>query len=87
MRPKPEEIVSKLHQVEVLMGQEMSRLDANRRIGLFEQTDFRWRKKCGGMGLEQLNDRSGEIGCNAAMGVLRRRTDDASANTLNNNDG
>ncbi len=27
-RPKPEEIVSKLRQVEVLMGQGMSRLDA-----------------------------------------------------------
>ncbi len=30
-RPKPEEIVSKLRQVEVLMGQGMSRLDAIRR--------------------------------------------------------
>ncbi len=29
-RPKPEEIVSKLRQVEVLMGQGMSRLDAIR---------------------------------------------------------
>ena len=34
-RPKPEEIVSKLRQVEVLMGQGMSRLDAIRHIGLF----------------------------------------------------
>jgi len=33
-RPKPEEIVSKLRQVEVLMGQGMSRLDAIRQIGL-----------------------------------------------------
>lgn len=31
-RPKPEEIVSKLRQVEVLMGQGMSRLDAIRQI-------------------------------------------------------
>lgn len=31
-RPKPEEIVSKLRQVEVLMGQGQSRLDAIRRI-------------------------------------------------------
>ena len=27
-RPKPEEIVTKLHQVEVLIGQGLSRLDA-----------------------------------------------------------
>ena len=32
-RPKPEEIVSKLRQVEVFMGQGMSRLDAIRQIG------------------------------------------------------
>ena len=38
MRPKSEEIVSKLRQVDVLMGQEMSRLDATRQVGLFEQT-------------------------------------------------
>ena len=42
-RPKPEEIVSKLRQVEVLMGQGMSRLDAIRQIGVVEQTYSRWR--------------------------------------------
>lgn len=42
-RPKPEEIVSKLRQVEVLMGQGLSRLDAIRRIGVVEQTYYRWR--------------------------------------------
>lgn len=40
-RPKPEEIVSKLRQVEVLMGQGMSRLDAIRQIGVVEQTYYR----------------------------------------------
>ncbi len=53
-RPKPEEIVSKLRQVEVLMGQGMSRLDAIRQIGVVEQTYYRWRKKYGGMGVDQL---------------------------------
>ena len=43
-RPKPEEIVSTLRQVEVLMGQGMSRLDAIRQIGVVEQTYYRWRK-------------------------------------------
>ena len=55
-RPKPEEIVSKLLQVEVLMGQGMSRLDAIRQIGVVEQTYYRWRKQYGGMGVDQLKE-------------------------------
>ena len=55
-RLKPEEIVSKLRQVEVLMGQGMSRLDAIRQIGVVEQTYYRWRKKYGGMGVDQLKE-------------------------------
>ena len=55
-RPKPEEIVSKLRQVEVLMGQGMSRLNAIRQIGVVEQTYYRWRKQYGGMGVDQLKE-------------------------------
>ena len=55
-RPKPEEIVLKLRQVEVLMGQGMSRLDAIRQIGVVEQTYYRWRKQYGGMGVDQLKE-------------------------------
>ena len=55
-RPKPEEIVSKLRQVEALMGQGMSRLDAIRQIGVVEQTYYRWRKQYGGMGVDQLKE-------------------------------
>ena len=55
-RPKPEEIVSKLRQVEVLMGQGMSRLDGIRQIGVVEQTYYRWRKQYGGMGVDQLKE-------------------------------
>ena len=55
-RPKPEEIVSKLRQLEVLMGQGMSRLDAMRQIGVVEQTYYRWRKQYGGMGIDQLKE-------------------------------
>ena len=43
-RPKPEEIVTKLRQVEVLTGQGMPRLDAIRQIGVTEQTFYRWKK-------------------------------------------
>ena len=55
-RPKPEEIVSKSRQVEVLMGQGLSRLDAIRQIGVVEQTYYRWRKQYGGMGVDQLKE-------------------------------
>ena len=55
-RARPEEIVSKLRQVEVLMGQGMSRLDAIMQIGVVEQTYYRWRKQYGGMGVDQLKE-------------------------------
>ena len=55
-RPKPEEIVVKLRQVEVLMGQGMPRIDAIRQIGVTEQTYYRWKRKYGGLGMEQLKE-------------------------------
>lgn len=53
-RHKPEEIVSKLRQVDVLVGQGMARIDAIREISITEQTYYRWRKQYGGMGTDQL---------------------------------
>ena len=53
---KPEEIVAKLRQVEVLVGQGMDRIDAIREIGIAEQTYYRWRNKYGGMGTDQLRE-------------------------------
>ena len=55
-RPKPEEIVTKLRQVEVLVGQGMKRIDAIREIGVVEQTFYRWRKQYGGMGHDQVKE-------------------------------
>ena len=55
-RPKLEEIVVQLRQVEVLMGQGMSRIDVIRQISVTEQTYDRWKKKYGGMGTEQLKE-------------------------------
>ena len=49
-REKPEEIVSKLRQVEVLQGQGMTIADAVRQIGVTQNTYYRWRKLYGGMG-------------------------------------
>ncbi len=53
-RDKPEEIVSKLRQVEVLQGQGLSVAEAVRQIGVTQQTYYRWRRLYGGMGREQL---------------------------------
>jgi len=55
-RHKPEEVVSKLRQVEVLVGQGMARIDAIREIRIAEQTYYRWRKQYGGMGTNQLKE-------------------------------
>ena len=41
---KPEEIVTKLRQVEVLVGQGMARVDPIREVCITEQTVYRWRK-------------------------------------------
>ena len=55
-RHKPEEIVTKLRQVEILAGQGMARVDAIRQISITEQTYYRWRKQYGGMGTDQLKE-------------------------------
>ena len=53
-REKPEDIVLKLRQVEVLQGQGKSVQEAVRQIGVTVQTYYRWRKECGGMSRDQL---------------------------------
>ena len=53
-RHKPEEIVAKLRQVEVLTAQGQSIAEASRAIGVSEQTYFRWRSEYGGMRTDQL---------------------------------
>lgn len=51
---KPEEIVLKLRQVEVLQGQGRSMSDAVRQIGVAQPTYYQWRKEYGGMSRDQL---------------------------------
>ena len=53
-RYKPEEIVAKLRQVDVLHSQGISMADAIRRIGVSEVSFYRWRKEYGGMSGDQL---------------------------------
>ena len=51
---KPEEIVAKLRQVEVLSGQGKPVADAVRAIGVTEATYYRWRSEDGGLKLDQV---------------------------------
>ena len=53
-REKPEDIVLKLRQVEVLQGQGKSVSEAVRQIGVTVQSYYRWRKEYGGMNRDQL---------------------------------
>lgn len=49
-RHKPEEIVTTLHQVDVLRGQVIIVADEIHQIGVTALTYYRWRKTYGGMG-------------------------------------
>ena len=53
-REKPEDVVSKLRQVEVLQGQGATVGEAVRQVGITQQTFYRWRKLYGGMQRSQL---------------------------------
>ena len=53
-RPKPEEIVVKLRQVDVLTSQGSTVADAIRQIGVTEITYYRWRKEFGGLQTNQV---------------------------------
>jgi transposase-like protein len=50
----PEEIVAKLRQAEVLIGQGKTVADAVRAIGVTEPTYYRWRAEFGGLKLDQV---------------------------------
>jgi transposase-like protein len=51
---RPEEIVAKLRQVEMLMTQGKSTVDAVRAIGVTEATYYRWRQEFGGLKSDQV---------------------------------
>ena len=53
-RHKPEEIVAKLRQVDVLVSQGQSLADAIRSIGVTEVTYYRWRQEYGGLKTDQV---------------------------------
>ena len=49
----PEQIINKLREAEVLLSQGSSIGKVSRKIGVTEQTYYRWRREYGGMRIEQ----------------------------------
>ena len=49
----PEQIINKLREAEIHINQGIPIAEASRRIGVTEQTYYRWRKEYGGLRIEQ----------------------------------
>ena len=52
-RYTPEQIIHLLREAEVLISQGLTTSEASRKIGVVEQTYYRWRKEYGGMRVDQ----------------------------------
>ena len=52
-RHQPEEVIGNLREAEILLSQGGSVADASRRIGVTQQTYYRWRKEFGGLKMDQ----------------------------------
>ena len=50
---KPEQIINKLREAEVLLSQGPTVGEVSRKLSVAEQTYYRWRKEYGGMRVEQ----------------------------------
>jgi len=51
---RPEQIINKLREAEVLLSQGSTAGETSRKIGVTEQTYYRWRREYGGMRIEQV---------------------------------
>ena len=49
----PEQIINKLREAEIHINQGISISEASRKIGITQQTYYRWRKEYGGLRIEQ----------------------------------
>ena len=53
-RYKPEEIIAKLREAEILLAEGMKVPEVVRELGIHEVTYYRWRKEYGGMRVNQM---------------------------------
>jgi putative transposase len=49
----PEQIINKLREIDVLISQGITAPEASRKVGITEQTYYRWCREYGGMRIEQ----------------------------------
>jgi putative transposase len=49
----PEQIINKLREAEIHINQGISIAEASRKIGITEQTYYRWRREYGGLRIDQ----------------------------------
>ncbi len=49
----PEQIINMLREAEVLLAQGSTAIEVARKLGITEQTYYRWRREYGGMRIEQ----------------------------------
>ena len=49
----PEQIINKLRKAKIQINQGISIAEASRKIGVTQQTYYRWRKEYGGLRMEQ----------------------------------
>ena len=49
----PEQIINKIREAEILISRGATTVEASRKIGVTEQTYYRWRKEYGGMRIDQ----------------------------------
>ena len=72
-RHKPEEIVTKRRQVEVLVGQGMARIDAIREVRITEQTYYLygWLSRC-----KCVVEAAAQLRCKHLSGVSRPKPED-----------
>jgi transposase-like protein len=49
----PEQIIGNLREAEILLRQGATVIEASRRIGVTEQTYYRWRKEYGGLSIDK----------------------------------
>ena len=63
----PEQIITILREAEVLLSQGSTAVEAARKLGITEQTYYRWRREYGGMKVDQAK-RFGKGGVKARRG-------------------
>ena len=49
----PEQIINKLREAEIHINRGISVAETSRKIGITDQTDYRWRKEYGGLRVDQ----------------------------------